>query len=318
MKEIISWYNTKKKSIWRTITIVASILILIRVLNSLAGISLREKQNRNITTTEKKITTNSIIIEGEESTVSGEELSSEQKNMLKALDQFGQYCINGEIDKAYNLLSDECKEEMYRSEEYFKSAYYDNVFKGERKDISVENWVGNTYKVRFIEDALSTGAYDKGSATQDYITIVKDENGENRLNINGYIGREKLNVSGTTGAVTIKAIETNIYMNYQTFTYEIANKSDKKIMLYEPNILETMYISDDKEIKYEPYMNELSKADLQIMPYETRKLTMKYYNKYVSSKIIKNIVFKRIILDYERYAIPGDYYYNYGIINIEI
>lgn len=318
MKEIISWYNTKKKSIWRTIIIIASILILIRVLNSLAGLSLREKQNRGTSTTEKKITTNSIIIEGEESTVSGEELSSEQTNMLRTLDKFGQYCINGEIGKAYNLLSDECKEEMYRSEEYFKSAYYDNVFKGERKDISVENWVGNTYKVRFIEDALSTGTYDKGSATQDYITIVKDENGNNKLNINGYIGREKLNVSGTTGDVKIKAIETNIYMDYQTFTYEIANKSDKTIMLYEPNMVETMYISDSKGIKYEPYIQELSKADFKIMPYETRKLTMKYYSKYVSSKTIKNIVFKRIILDYEAYLIPGDYYNNYGRIDIEI
>lgn len=318
MKEIISWYNTNKKSIWTTIITIASILILIRGLNSSAGLSLREKQNRKINTTEKKTTMNSIIIEGEESTVSGKELSSGQKNMLKTLDKFGQYCINGEIDKAYNLLSDECKEEMYYSEEYFKSAYYDNIFKGEKKDISVENWVGDTYKVRFIEDALSTGTYDKCSAIQDYITIVKDENGNNKLNINGYIGREKLNVSGTSGNVTIKAIETNIYMDYQTFTYEIANKSDKKIMLYEPNIVEAMYISDSNGIKYEPYIHELSKADFKIMPYETRKLTIKYYSKYVSSKTIENIVFKKIIFDYEAYSNPEDYYYNYGRIDIKI
>lgn len=318
MKGLVAWYNANKKTIWTTIVIVIFILLLIRVLNSLSGQSLKKKQEMKPNSTQKRIAANSIILESEESAISGDGLSSEQMDMLDVIDKFGKYCTNGEVGKAYEMLSNECKEEMYQSEEYFKSAYYDQVFQGKKKDFAVENWTGNIYKVRFIEDALSTGTYNTGSAIQDYITVVKDDNGNAKINVNGYIRREKLNASGTAENVTIKAIETNVYMDYQTFTYEITNKSDKIIMLNEPNIVDTMYIADNKNIKYSPYTHELSQADFKIMPYETRKLTLKYFSKYVSTKKIKNISFGRIILDYKAYENPEDYYNYYGSIYFEL
>ncbi len=43
----------------------------------------------------------------------------------------------------------------------------------QKREITVENWVGNIYKVKFAENALATGNFDESNITQDYITVVK-------------------------------------------------------------------------------------------------------------------------------------------------
>lgn len=321
MNGIMRWYNTNKKKFFTTIIVVVFVLILIRTLNSLAEQNLKNKQNlaKNNIANQNSIT-NSISMGKSESVVSGEKLPTEHTNLIKKLDEFVSYCSNGEIDKAYALLSDECKEEMYPSQEFFKSGYYDVIFDGKKKDISAENWIGNIYKVKFVEDALATGSYNSTTARQDYITIVKDKDGLLKLNINGYIGRENPNTLSKVDGIEIKVTETNIYMDYQTVTYEITNNTDKKIMLTEPNIVDTMYLEDSNKIKYKAYEHELLKSDLKFIPGEKKSLTIKYYSRYVSSKEITSAVFNRIIANYEIYEQIENkaYYRDYTAIKIEL
>ena len=321
MSKIIHWYNTNRKKFFTTIIIIAFIIIIIKILNSIAEQNLKNKKQiaeSNIED-EKKIT-NSISMESTESAISGEELSIEQTNSLKILDDFINYCINGDIANAYNLLSQECKEEMYPSQDYFEKGYYALIFNGSKKDVSAENWIGNTYKVKFVEDPLATGSYNSNSSYQDYITIVEDENGESKLNINRYIGRKKLDAVAKSGDIEIKVTETNVYMDYQTLSYEITNGTDRKIMMTEPNIVNALYIEDSNGVKYQPYMHELSQADFKIIPNETRKLTIKYYSQYVSNKVITKAVFNRIITNYAVYEQMTNkaYYGDYKVIEVKL
>ena len=83
MNEIIRWYNANRKKIWGVIIAVLSIIILIQVLNSIAH---NQKNTPNKVSSEtKEELTNSIVMDNDESTVSGEKLSQSQKNMLKTL-----------------------------------------------------------------------------------------------------------------------------------------------------------------------------------------------------------------------------------------
>ena len=320
MNKIMHWYNTNRKKFFTIIIVIVFILLLIRVLNALSEQNLKRKQNPGNNTVNEKPITNSISMGSSESVISGGKLSTEQTNLLKTLDEFANYCSNGDITNAYALLSEECKDEMYPSQEYFKKGYYDIIFNRKKKDISAENWIGNIYKVKFVEDALSTGAYNSNSATQDYITIVKDEDGEPKLNINGYLGRMKRNAVGKSGDIEIKVTETNVYKDYQTFTYEITNNTDRKIMMAEPNIVNALYVEDSNGVKYQPYLHELSQADFKIVPNETRKLTIKYYSQYVSNKTITKAVFSRIITNYVLYEQMANkaYYGDYKVIEVKL
>ena len=316
MNGIIRWYNTNRRLIWRTFTIIIAIVLLIRVLNLIYRNQNKEKETISTTNTKETINTNAITIDDNKSVLTDKELSQSQINMLSILDTFVGYCDNGDIDSAYDLLSEDCKESMYPTKELFEEYYYKNIF-NTKKNITAENWVGNTYKVKYKEDALSTGVYNE-SATQDYITIVRDENNEIKLNINGYIGKEKVSASKQNNYITAKVTETDVYMEYQTYTFEITNDSDKTILLSNPNKDSSMYIQDKNGMQYQSYTHEISLPELKILPKETRKLTIKYYSKYGSNKKINSIIFSKIILDYDSYSIDNDNYNNYGSIEIKL
>lgn len=317
MNRIIRWYNTNKKAILVKIVVIIFILVMIKLVNSLAHTQLNIQEEKINKTDE---ITNTIWIESDESAVSGKNLSKSQKDSLKTLDEFANYCNIGDIDNAYKLVSEDCKKEIYPTEELFKINYYDPIFAGKKKDISAENWIENIYIVHFKEDPISTGILEDKNAIQDYITIVQENDGNIKLNINGYIGKEKIDVAKSQDELEIKVVESNVYMDYQTFTYEITNNSNKSILLNDPMLNSRMYIEDKNGIQYQAYTHEIAQSQLIVTPKETKKLTMKYYNRYSSNKIIKSIVFARIILDYDVYSNYQDvaYYNDYGAIQINL
>lgn len=319
MNRIIRWYNTNRKKVWVSILIIAFIILIIKVLDSISynqHNALNKVENNNTS----NILFNSISMTTDESTVSGQKLSSYQTDMLTTLNEFASYCSDGKIENAYELLSEDCKKQMYPTKDIFKSAYYDQIFNGKKKNITAENWINNIYKIKYMEDALSTGIYDEKNIIQDYITLVKDEEGNVKLNVNGYIGKEKIDLEQQNDNLQIKIIETNIYMDYQTYAFEITNKSDKTILLNDPHIEDTMYIKDENDAKYQAYTHEISQAELKIAPLEKKVLTIKYYNKYSSSRAIKDITFAKIILDYDAFSNYQNigYYNNYGEIQITL
>lgn len=303
MREIILWYNRNKKIIWRTLGTLVTIVVVIQLLQWIT-IRNQSRNQGNILTTEsdKKSNLNTITLKENKSTVTGESLSNTQTNLLTVIDKFVEYCNNKQIDEAYNLLSEDCKSEMYPNVIEFQKNYYNKIFNGKSRNISAENWIGNIYKVKFKEDALSTGRYNSENTIQDYIIVVEDEEDNTKLNINGYIGKEEINKSQQAFDVKIQALEKQQYMDFTTYTFEVVNGSKNTIMLNDIENTDTIYLEDKNNIKYYAYMNELSEADMRVFPGETKKITIKYYSKYSSTKKITNIIFSEIALGGNEFA----------------
>lgn len=321
MRGIILWYNANRKSIWKIIGVIVVVIIVVQLFRYLWRQD-RELQKENMVPVNDVSETNlnSIALDGDKSPVSGERIPSSQTKLLEVLDKFVDYCNDGKINEAYELLSEDCKQEMYPTIQNFKASYYNKIFSGKRKNISVENWVGSIYKVKYMEDALSTGIYNTDNVIQDYITIVKKENETAKININNYIGKQKMDIEKEDLDIKIKVIEKDKYMDYETYVYEITNQSGNVILINDANNTDAMYLEDTNGIKYSAYTHEISDAELKIAIGETKKVKIKYYNKYSSSKNIKTIVFSKIILNYNayiNYQNPG-YYRNYGTIQISL
>ena len=322
MKGIILWYNANRKTIWKIIGVVVVAIIGLQLIQYIW--QQRNKQNTYITDTNEVDVIgsrlNTITMRESKSVVTGETITQGQASALTTLDTFVKYCNENKINEAYNLLSDECKNEMYPKVENFKQSYYNAIFAGGKKSISAENWLGNIYKVQFVNDALSTGVYDKQSTIQDYITLVGDEQGNIKLNINNYIGRHEINKEIERYNIKTKVIEKNMYMDYETYTFEITNNSGAVVLLNDNKMTDTMYLEDKNNLKYTAYTQEIPQVNLQIGLNETKRVTIKYYNKYSSNRSIQKIVFGQVVLDYnayKNYLNPG-YYKNYGIIEIDL
>lgn len=314
------WYNQNRKEFWKVVGIIALIIIVLQIINFIYSKKNEEQLKNSNKQTEKNEYKeyNSLVIGDSTSGVTGQTINGTQEKKLKVLDNFIQFCNEQKVEEAYNLLTNECKEEMYPNIESFTNNYYNNIFGGKKKNVSIENWIDDTYKVKIMEDSLSTGVYDTENVIQDYITIKDTEDNVYKLNINNYIGAITLSEIKEDKNIKVEVLKKDIYMDYITYDFKITNNTKNQILMDDLTNLESMYITDNKGIKYYAYTHELTQEELLIKPGEERELTIKYYCKYISTKQIKEIEFSKIILDYDMYTIIDDLnvynnYYDYYI-----
>ncbi len=100
----------------------------------------------------------------------------QEENTIK---KFINYCNSGETEKAYDMLTNKCKEDIYPSLQDFIDYYYLRKF-NIPKNYTITKYNSYIYKVELKESCVSTGKIEAESI-QDFI-IIQD----NKLNINVY------------------------------------------------------------------------------------------------------------------------------------
>ena len=321
MKKAISeWFVKNKIKILIVIICILLIFLVNRLLVFIGSINRNSNTNQLIggTGIENDIIYNSVTLESVESVTMGDDMNKTQAQSLDTVDEFISYCNEQKVDEAYNLLSDDCKQELYPTVEDFRNSYYNRVFNGQRKNVSLSNWNENIYKIEINEDSLSTGVYNEGNTLQDYITIVEDSEGNLKLNINSYIGKEELQKTGSNRNVEVTAIDADKYMEYQTVTFKVTNNSNSEIMLDDKTYPETMYIEDENGIRYPAYSHEISDAELRLSPMQTKEITIKYYSSYGTRKNITSAVFSGVVYNYTAYSANTNVAKDYGSIIVDL
>ena len=299
MHRLVRFYNQNRKDIWKVIGFVILIIFVLQTLNYVEkkkDSNDKENNIENNSTQSIEQPYNNIKIKSDESVLTGEKMSQEEIDSIKIINDFFEYCNEQKIQEAYDLLSDECKEEMYSSVQIFKEMYYNKVLDGQAKNISIENWNNNTYKVDIGDDYLSSGKYTKENNIQDYITLQDD-----KLNINKYIGRSKIEKNKSEENMDVLVLNKDEYIDYTIYTFEIKNNSNETIILDPLEDINTMYIKDDDGVKYSAYTHEISEGNLTIGESSKKQIKIKYYSKYISTKKIEEIVFSRVMLNNNYY-----------------
>lgn len=320
MYKIVRFYNQNRKTIWKVILSIALIIVIVQILNYIVQKKMNENNNiqGQISEVSEESLYNSVTLNDDKTLLTGEEISETKKSEIKYIDKFFEYCNNGKIEEAYSLLTEECKEEMYPELGIFEQAYCKQIFSGDKKNIKIENWIHDIYKVSITDDFLITGKYDTENTIQDYITIEEDEQYNYKLNINSYIGRKKINEKKELENIEINVIEKDTYMDYEVYTFEVKNNSETNILLDNLKNIDTLYIEDENGLKYSAYTHELGKEQLLLRSNETRKIKIKYYSKYGSTKTIEKIVFSKIILNYDNYNNMQNKAYYSGYLKLAI
>lgn len=106
--------------------------------------------------------------------------NTEDKNLIQ---NFITFCKENEAEKAYELLSYNCKNELYQTYETFVSEYYNKLFnKKVTPEISYYK-EKQLYKITYYFNVLENGGYKE--KTVDYYKIEQDVI-ENKIYINFY------------------------------------------------------------------------------------------------------------------------------------
>lgn len=314
MYNLIRFFNQNRKKIFWIILIIVFLFLLIQLLDWIA----QNKTNEEIIVVNNQTNNKANELVTDKSLVSGQTISSSYLNLATdTINEFIDYCNNGELQKAYDMLTDECKEEMFSTIDSFKRIYYDGNFNGEKKSCTIENWVGNTYRINLTGDILSTGNLKNSGTNQDYITIVELDD-EIKLNINGYISRKNSNKSTKHDGLEIKIETIDTYMDYEIYNLSIINDTEHAIYLGDCNDTEAIYLLDSYEMKYKFYGNEIAQNQLIISSNSKRNLRIKFSNTYSSNRNIKKLVFSKMIFNYNEYVMTENKEDYEGIYKIGI
>ena len=318
MYNLIRFFNQNRRKIIIIILFIVFLLGIIQLLNYFA-----KKENNTNNTKNESISENLIIkneVVSQKSAISGTNISTKSlKKDTDVIGKFIEYCNSKNIEGAYSLLTDECKEVMFPSIEDFNRVYYAHIFNNQTRSYTVENWISSTYKIEYSNDILSTGKIDNDIGLLDYMTVVKSDE-TYKLNINNYVGRSMPNKITEIRdiAVTINSIDS--YMDYEIYNLSVENKSNNTILLDTNDSTKSVYLEDTDGVKHYFYNNEVIQNRLKVQSKMKNTIEIKFMNPYTSGRSIKKLVFSKLVLNYDEYKDIEDksQYDNFSVFNVNV
>lgn len=152
---------------------------------------------------------------------------------------------------------------------------------------------------------------------EDYFTIIQ-VNGEYKLNINSYIGKEEINKEKILNDITIKIISKQIYIDHETYKITITNHTQKTIFLDGFRKLDSIYLLTEADTKIGANRYELIPELLVLRSGAIIETEITFNQIYETQVGLSKIVFSDIILDEEEYNKDKENYQNVLSIEMDI
>lgn len=174
MNKFFRWYYQNKNKFWIIVLIIIGSYGLILWFNNYTKVNSKLKNEKA-----NDINSNSI-----EESILFENKSEEKifEDANKIIKQFMEYCNNGNVANAYDLISSKCKSEKFPQLEDFINNYYKKIFQT-NKIYEIQRWKDTTYQIKFKDNPMTTGKIGDTTYIQDFYIIIY-ENGNIRLSIN--------------------------------------------------------------------------------------------------------------------------------------
>lgn len=234
-----------------------------------------------------------------------------QDPIEQLIGQFVENCNNKDYEAAYNLLTEDCKNNIYPDMELFKQ-YVDSVFPN-KKIYNIQNFSNKDevyiYTVNILNDILASGLNnEKDEQVYSEKYIVKKENGQLKLSIREYVGRQNLSYMYEDEYMKIKIESVDVKYDNIVYNLNITNKSENYIVYSDYSV--------DYEIALDTSEGLKRKADEVLEPIildklETKNFSVKFTIFYDEDTVIQDMLFDYIRIyesdeDYENGKNPID------------
>jgi len=278
-----------------TLAIIAFIIIL---LQAVKGVLNGQEEERELVSRVEQTKPIQSVITGQ---VISEETTDANMTIVK---QFVDYCNNKNYDEAFNMLSEDCKNEFEKEINNFINDFYNKVFSSKRTyklELMFKKNNMYTYKITYYEDnLLATGGSELNKNVEDYITVFKDDN-ESKVSINGFITKEKINESQKIGDIEVIVNSKKVYRTYETYNITIKNYSGKRILINNSEQPDDICLVDQNGEEYASFINEIPVELLSLATGYQKNLDIKFNKGLNLYRTIEKVKFKNIILDYDAY-----------------
>lgn len=300
MIKLLRYWNQNKRKILITIAVIALIIIVIQIANSV--IKRRNERDKNEI---KQSTVANDITKPNESIISQDRLTEkETKENSDFIEQFVSFCNQKKADDAYSLLSDDCKNELYPTKELFVSNYMNQIFE-ETVNYELQLWytVSNCYTYRITYNKgnlLQTGGQGNSGNFLDYITLLK-QNGEYKLNINKFIRKQTLSKQGGSNGIDITINSKCIYVDYEIYNMTIQNNTQNTILLNDGTDANNFSLIGRNNSTFSSVISELPISSLTLNPQYRKTVDIKFNKIYMTRSELEAMQMTNIYLDKQQY-----------------
>lgn len=252
------------KKYGRLIIIVLSIWVIVVIVNSYL-----KKNRQNNVELKNDYTPDIAVIDYGDISVP----KKYQQNVKQTIDSYFKYCNSKEFNKAYNMLSDECKNFLYQDNLDNFEEYANDFYTGDKR-YYLQNYsnIDNEYiyEMHIIDDIEKTGGTNGYDEKTEKITVIRNKN-EYKIANQGYIGNEKYNnISAQTEEMLVKVISKDISYSKEAYNLEVTNKTDKYILISDGTYRDsvTLNLGDQKRAA-----TNTQNATFFISPNSTKSMT---------------------------------------------
>ena len=201
-----------------------------------------------------------------------------QETIESTIDTFVRRCNNKEYENAYNMLSEECKEEVYPTLNSFQK-YVDARFK-EKRAYSIQNFsnVGKQYiyDVNLMEDLMATGLTGQNFYYDEEKFVFTENDKTLKLSIDGFVRKTDLNMFAEDENLKINIYSKNVFYDHETYKVTITNRSSHPIVIADGSTKNeiTLYTGEDNRNE-----KAVGSYGIVLKPNETKSYTF-LFNKY--------------------------------------
>ena len=294
----IRYINQNLGKVIGSILAFAFILLIIHMLNNWVKIDNVKKRRTKVYTVNdiKQVQTQYVEEENLKNNINSISNSNLKSENVETITSFIDYCNNQEIEKAYNLLTNDCKNVLFPTQDLFKENYYKKIFTNKKTYnlayISSDENI-KTYQLTILDDILATGKYDETKVHEELISIIQ-ENNEEKLNINNFIKVEEINKTNTTENIILTVNKRYIFADYEKYSINVFNSTENYFKLDSLELDNTAYLVDSKNNLYYINRNKMSDVDMEVYPYTNKDIMVEFTKKYLEGSKIKEIFFTSI------------------------
>lgn len=302
MRKLLKYWNQNKRKILITIAVIALVIIIIQMANAMIRNQNERDRNHNVT---KKPTIANDITKPNESVISNDKLTQkETEENSKFIEQFVNNCNEDKIDEAYDLLTEDCKIELYPTKEIFISNYINQIFKQE-VNYQLELWYSAsncyTYKITYNKgNLLQTGGQAAGGNFVDYITLIKQKEGY-RLNINKFIRKETIDKKGSNSGIEVQVNSKSVYMDYEIYHIVVQNNTQKTVLLNDRTSSRNFSLIGKDGNIFTSVISEITMSNLTLNPQYRKNLDIKFNKIYMTESKAETMQMTEVYLDKEQY-----------------
>lgn len=300
MRKLIKYLRENKKKVLTVIGVLAFIIFIIHFANAIIIENYQKQKKQNdvlVKESKEDLPTKSIV--------SNEKISKEDaENNGSIIKQFIEYCNQKKYQNAFNILGEECKEEVFSNNiELFIENYCKKIFIS-NTTYNIELWTTENekyiYRIKYYENnLLATGGTSNNKNIEDYITIIgKGE--DKKININGFIFAEEINKTISRNDIEITVKNRKVYKTYEKYNFIVKNNSNNTILLATSSNEKDICLVDNNNVEYSSLIYEVPQHLLNIQSGYQHSVDLRFNKIYNNQRIIEKLRFKNIILDYKQ------------------